>query len=147
MPEEQTRQPLFLLLNYFLVKSEDMELNTTTTIIAPDSRMIATMKTETTIDRQRLRIVAKTMGQGTTFTATRTRRIISRRIRTTRLLAISLRIGTTTQSGDTPRTETSTPGIALTIPETGTTALETKTMQERTTTSHNLLSKVEKVLQ
>jgi hypothetical protein len=63
MPEEQTRQPLFLLLNYFLVKSEDMELNNTTTTIAPDSRMIATMKIETTIDRQGPRIVAKTMGQ------------------------------------------------------------------------------------
>jgi hypothetical protein len=62
-------------------------------------------------------------------------------------LNISLRIGTTIQSSDTPRTETSTPGIAFTIPETETTALETKTMQERTTTSHNLLSKVEKVLQ
>jgi hypothetical protein len=124
-----------------------MELNNTTTTIAPDSRMTTTMKTETTIDRQGPKIVAKTMGQGTTITATRTRRTLSRRIRFTRLLAISLRFGTTIQSSDTPRTETSTPGIALTIPETGTTALETKTMQERTTTSHNLLSKVEKVLQ
>jgi hypothetical protein len=44
-------------------------------------------------------------------------------------------------------TETSTPGIAFTIPETETAALETKTMQERTTTDHNLLSKVEKLFQ
>jgi hypothetical protein len=43
--------------------------------------------------------------------------------------------------------ETTTLGIAFTIPETETAALETKTILERTTTGLNLLSKVEKVLQ
>jgi hypothetical protein len=92
----------------------------------------------------------KSMGHGTTITATITRRIISRRITTSRYFAdrtLSLRIGATTQSTDTPRIKITTMGIFFTIPETETTALETKTMQERTTTSHNLLSKVEKVLQ
>jgi hypothetical protein len=63
MPEKRTRQPHFLLWNYFLVKSEDMELNNTTTTTAPDSPIVTTMRTETTIDRQGPRIVAETMGQ------------------------------------------------------------------------------------
>jgi hypothetical protein len=104
-----------------------MELNNTTATIAPDSRMIATMKNRNNYRSPRAKNRRQNNGtkQGTTITATTTRRIISRGIRSTRLLAISLRIGTTIQSSDTPRTETSTPGIAFTIPETETTALET----------------------
>ncbi len=49
-------------------------------------------------------------------------------------------------TGGSSKTETTTLGIVFTILETETTALETKTMQERTITGLNLLSEVEKVL-